>query len=175
VKVEVRSSVPGDGAFAEDASALIAGSADEFDLARRTPEFLRAKLEGGQAALALADDELVGFGYFSAWGGGAWVSHSGLVVRPDFRGEGVGRRLKQCLIEGSDAAFPDATTMSLTTSDSVLAMNRSLGFETAELSQLTDDPEFWAGCKTCRNYERVQREGRRCCCQAMIRPPRRRP
>ncbi len=169
--VEVRIAGPADAPFAAAAAALIDRAAAVADIARRDEELLRGKIEAGRAAIALDGDALVGFGYFSAWEGGRRVSHSGLVVRPDHRGEGLGRRLKLALFEASRRQFPRATTISLTTSPAVERLNLSLGFRRAPLEELTDDPEFWKGCRTCRNYERVRAEGKRCCCFGMIRPP----
>jgi GNAT superfamily N-acetyltransferase len=167
----VRVAVPADIRYAERASELIRAAAREHDIAEREPELLARKIETGRAAVALSEGLLVGFGFFSEWEDGAFVSHSGLVVRDDWRGKGLGRALKTCLFEASDAMFPEATTMSLTTSEAVKAMNLSLGFLVVPLDRLTVDEAFWDGCKTCRNYERVQREGGRCCCEGMIRVP----
>ena len=55
--------------------------------------------------------------------------------------------------------------MSLTTSPQVKKLNLSLGFHVVPLDQLADDPAFWEGCKTCRNYAEVKARGERCCCE----------
>ena len=99
------------------------------------------------------------------------MSHSGLVVRPDAQGLGLGRRLKTVLMESSRRQLPRATLMSLTTSPQVKKLNLSLGFRLVPLERLTDDPAFWEGCKTCRNYAEVQARGERCCCEGMILEP----
>jgi GNAT superfamily N-acetyltransferase len=169
--IEVRESGPADLHLAEAASALIHSAAGEFDIAERTPDWLRAKIEHGRAALALRAGELVGFGYWSSWENDAFVSHSGLVVRRDLRGHGLGRRLKQVLFDSSRRALPRATLMSLTTSPQVKEMNLALGFRVVPLERLTKDPAFWEGCRTCRNYAAVQARGERCCCEGMIREP----
>jgi GNAT superfamily N-acetyltransferase len=169
--VEVRESRPEDVHLAAAASRLIDLVAEGFDIARRTPEWLAQKIEAGRAALALDDGELVGFGYWSAWGGGAFASHSGLVVHPDRMGRGLGRRLKMVLFESTRRQLPRATMMSLTTSEQVKRMNASLGFHVVPLDRLTDDPEFWKGCETCRNYAEVLARGERCCCEGMILEP----
>jgi len=167
----VRASGPGDAAHAPAAVRLLAASAEEYDIATREESFLAPKLEGGRAALALAAQELVGFGYWSEWGGGAFVSHSGLVVHRDRRGAGLGRRLKELLLQGSQARFPGAVTMSLTSSPQVRALNLSLGFRPCRFDELTSDPAFWAGCEACRNYARIRSEGQICCCEPMLREP----
>ncbi|MDP6540680.1 MAG: GNAT family N-acetyltransferase [Planctomycetota bacterium] len=167
----VRASEPGDEGRAEEAARLIDSVAEAFDIARRDPEFLRAKIHARQAALAEFEEDLVGFGYWSAWDEGRFVSHSGLVVRPDLRGRGLGGELKRCLFASSRERLPAASVMSLTTSPQVRAMNLSLGFRVVPLDALPDDPEFWKGCEACRNVERVRREGLRCCCEAMLLDP----
>lgn len=170
-EILVRESRPEDVGFAAAASELIDAVADEFDIARRTPAWLARKIESAHAALAVKDGELVGFGYWSEWEGGRFVSHSGLVVRPDMHGRGLGRRLKTVLVRSSRRALPGATLMSLTTSPQVKKMNLSLGFRVVPLDRLTRDEAFWEGCKTCRNYAEVRARGERCCCEGMILEP----
>ena len=123
--------------------------------------------------LAVSAGELVGFGYWSDWEAGRFVSHSGLVVRPDQQGKGLGRRLKRVLFESSKGELPRATLMSLTSSPQVKKLNLSLGFHFVPLERLTSDPSFWEGCKTCRNYAAVRARGERCCCEGMILEPER--
>ncbi len=170
-RIEVRASRRADAYRAAAAAELIDGVADEFDIVRRAPEWLRDKIEAGRAALALKRAELVGFGYWSAWEGGRFVSHSGLVVRADLMRRGIARRLKTVLFESSRRELPHATLMSLTNSPPVKRLNLSLGFRVVPLDRLTSDPEFWAACKTCRNYADVQARGERCCCEGLIREP----
>lgn len=170
-QIVVRVSEPGDGRWAADASALIAQAAAEHDIAPRAVDFLSKKLETGRAALALDDGVLVGFGYWSEWEDGAFVSHSGLVVRPDQRGTGLGRELKALLFEGSRRRFPQAKVMSLTTSPQVRAMNLRLGFRPCGFAEVTTDEAFWDGCKTCSKYEETRAAGLRCCCEPMVMDP----
>lgn len=169
--VEVRIATPEDRKLAKAAERLIEGAVEGADIARRSKKLLRKKIESGRAAVALHDGELVGFGYFSKWQDGQFVSHSGLVVREDFQGRGLGRLLKERLFEASRKQFPDARIMSLTTSKAVESLNLSLGFRHVPLSELTTDPEFWKGCETCRNFEEVCKQGEQCCCFAMLLDP----
>jgi len=133
--------------------------------------FLEDKLRRGRAALALSGGELVGFGYWADWEGGRFVSHSGLVVRPDHRGRGLGRELKRRLFDSSRRELPGATLMSLTNSPEVKALNLGLGFVVVPLAELTSDPRFWEGCATCRNYAEIRARGERCCCEGMVLRP----
>jgi GNAT superfamily N-acetyltransferase len=167
-EVLVRGSGPEDAGLAPQASALIEEASHEHDIARRSVSFLEEKIRKGRAAFAFDGDELIGFGYWSDWEGGRFVSHSGLVVRPGYTGHGIGRRLKMELFESSRRALPKAKLMSLTTSPQVKAMNLALGFRVVPLDQLTTDPAFWEGCKTCRNYAEVQARGEKCCCEGML-------
>jgi GNAT superfamily N-acetyltransferase len=170
-EIEVRSSRAGDEGLAEAAAELIREAAKDWDVAVRPVDVLREKLGRGQAAVALLRGRLVGFGYWSSWESGKFVSHSGLVVRRDLQGLGLGRRMKLALFEGSRAALPRATLMSLTTHPKIKELNASLGFVPVPLERLTNDPAFWEGCKGCRNYEDVRSRGERCCCEAMILEP----
>jgi GNAT superfamily N-acetyltransferase len=169
--ITVRGTGPGDERFAAAASALIRSVAERYDIALRSEEWLAKKIVGGRAAVALYGDELVGFGYWSSWEDERFVSHSGLVVRADQRGHGVGKRLKRVLFESTRRALPSARIMSLTTSPQVIAMNGALGFELVPLERLTKDEAFWDGCRTCRNYADVRARGERCCCLGMLYEP----
>lgn len=167
----VRVATDADLRYAEAASAMIAEAASDHDVALRPPELLREKILKGQAVVALEGSELVGFGFWSPWQGGRFVSHSGLVVRADMRGHSLGRRLKQALMESSRRHHPEAVLMSLTSSPAVQAMNRSLGFETVPLDRLTHDPAFWSACQTCRNYPELRAHPDHCRCDGMILRP----
>jgi GNAT superfamily N-acetyltransferase len=169
--VLVRGSGPDDVAHAAAASKLIEEASVEHDIAPRAVPFLEAKIRKGRAAFAFDGGELIGFGYWSDWEAGRFVSHSGLVVRPDYMGRGLGREMKTRLFESSRRELPGATLMSLTTSPRVKAMNLRLGFQVVPIEELTTDESFWAGCKTCRNYEDVQARGDKCCCEAMVLKP----
>ena len=49
-------------------------------IARRTPEYISAKIKGGKAVVALDGERLVGFSYIECWGHGDYVATSGLIV-----------------------------------------------------------------------------------------------
>lgn len=169
--ITVRGTGPGDERFAAAAAELIRSVAHDHDIALRSEEWLAKKIAAGRAAVALEGDELIGFGYWSSWEHERFVSHSGLVVRADRRGHGLGKRLKRELFESTRRALPRARIMSLTTSPQVIAMNRALGFEIVPLERLTKDEAFWDGCRTCRNYADVRARGERCCCFGMLYEP----
>ena len=167
----LRTTLEEDVVFARAAAGLIEQAAAEYDLALRSADFLHDRIRAGHAVVALKGGELVGFGFWSEWEGGKFVSHSGLVVRRDLRRRGLGRRLKLMLFESSRRERPRATLISLTNSPQVHALNSSLGFGFVPLEELTADPAFWAGCRSCRNYTEVCVQGKRCCCQGMLLEP----
>ena len=68
--------------------------------------------------------------------------------------------------------YPNAKIFGLTTGLAVMKINSELGYEPVTYSELTDDEEFWAGCKSCVNYEILMSRGRKnCFCTAMLYDP----
>ena len=60
----------------------------------------------------------------------------------------------------------------MTTGLAVMKINSELGYEPVTYSELTDDEEFWAGCKSCVNYEILMSKDRKnCMCTAMLYEP----
>ncbi len=177
-EVVVRVSTPEDVRYAQVASALIERASHQHEIATRSPEELAEQIRLGNAVIALIDGELIGFGYFKVWSDLA-ISHSGLVVEPQFRGRKIGKRLKLLLCEESERRVPDGRMISLTTSPQVRHMNTSLEFRVVPLVELTIDPKFWAGCRGCHNFASVNAPGStegeltptgdRCCCEGMCR------
>jgi hypothetical protein len=54
----------------------------------------------------------------------------------------------------------------------VMKINSDLGYEPVTYSELTQDEKFWAGCKSCVNYEILMSKGRKnCLCTAMLFDP----
>jgi hypothetical protein len=67
---------------------------------------------------------------------------------------------------------PNAKLFGLTTGLAVMKINSELGYEPVTYSELTDDEEFWAGCKSCVNYEILMSKDRKnCMCTAMLYEP----
>ena len=51
-------------------------------------------------------------------------------------------------------------------------MNYELGYKPVTFSELTDDPEFWKGCQTCKNFDILTRTERKMClCTGMLYDP----
>ena len=53
-----------------------------------------------------------------------------------------------------------------------MKINSSLGYRPVSFAELTDDDQFWDGCKTCNNYDILLRCKRTVClCTAMVYDP----
>lgn len=53
-----------------------------------------------------------------------------------------------------------------------MKMNYELGYKPVTFSELTDDPEFWKGCQTCKNFDVLTRtEYKMCLCTGMLHDP----
>lgn len=161
-------------AYAERICQLIYESALQrgTGIARRTPEYISAKITGGKAVVALDGDKLVGFSYIECWGHGDYVATSGLIVDPEYRHLGLAAQIKARTFELARLKFPYAKIFSITTSLPVMKLNTRLGYKPVTFSELTDDEQFWKGCEGCCNYDILQRNNRRMClCTGMLYDP----
>jgi hypothetical protein len=53
-----------------------------------------------------------------------------------------------------------------------MKINSELGYEPVTYSELTQDEKFWAGCKSCVNYDiLMSKERKNCMCTAMLYDP----
>lgn len=141
-------------------------------IAKRTPEYVITKMENGNAVIALEGEKFAGFCYIEAWDHGKFVANSGLIVHPDFRNLGLAKRIKETIFEHSRKKYPEAKIFGITTGLAVMKINSDLGYRPVTFSELTDDPTFWKGCQTCRNYDILQRtEQKMCLCTGMLYDP----
>lgn len=141
-------------------------------IAKRSVEYIEDKMKTGKAVIALNGDVLVGFSYIETWGHRKFVANSGLIVNPDYRGQGIARKIKRRIFELSRELYPKAKIFSITTGLAVMKMNTELGFKPVTFSELTDDKEFWKGCQGCRNYDILQRnEYKMCLCTGLLHDP----
>ena len=141
-------------------------------IAKRSPEYIAQKMEEGKAVIALTTDgQWVGFCYIETWEG-EYVANSGLIVSPAFRKSGVAKSIKQEVFQLSRQKYPDAKIFGLTTGLAVMKINSDLGYEPVTYSELTQDEKFWAGCKSCVNYDiLMSKERKNCLCTAMLYDP----
>jgi len=142
-------------------------------IAKRSPEYLAQKMGEGKAVISLTDDgEWVGFCYIEAWEHGKFVANSGLIVSPAYRKTGVATEIKRRVFNLSRTKFPNAKIFGLTTGLAVMKMNSELGYVPVTYSELTDDQEFWAGCKSCVNFDILtSKERKNCLCTGMLYDP----
>lgn len=141
-------------------------------IARRTPEYIAAKITGGKSVVAMHGERLVGFSYIECWSHGDFVATSGLIVDPEYRHLGLAGAIKAKTFELARLRFPFAKLFSITTSLPVMKLNSRMGYKPVTFSELTDDEEFWRGCEGCRNYDILQRNNRRMClCTGMLYDP----
>jgi hypothetical protein len=142
-------------------------------IAKRSPEYVSQKMIEGKAVIAVTkENKWVGFCYIEAWGHEKFVANSGLIVAPEFRKTGIAKSIKQRIFELSRQRYPDAKIFGLTTGLAVMKINSDLGYKPVTYSELTDDDNFWAGCKSCVNYDILMSKGRKnCLCTAMLFDP----
>lgn len=150
-------------------SAIARGSG----ISRRTPASLIDKMKAGKAIIALTNDnQWVGFSYLEVWANGEFVSNSGMIVSPGFRGRGVAKAIKKEIFLLSRRSYPDAKIFSITTGLAIMQMNAKLGFLPVTYSEIPGEQAFWKGCQSCVNYAIL--EGKKCSnclCTAMLYTP----
>nr|WP_317740091.1 GNAT family N-acetyltransferase [Chryseobacterium soli] len=138
-------------------------------IAKRSIEYLSKKISEGNAVVATENGEWVGFCYIETWSHGQFVANSGLIVSPKFRNRGVATLIKNRVFQLSREKYPTAKVFGLTTGLAVMKINSDLGYKPVIYSELTQDEEFWSGCKNCVNYEiLMMKERKNCLCTAML-------
>jgi len=149
-----------------ESSAKIRGTG----IAKRSCSYVRQKMEEGKAVIAFSENkQWAGFCYIETWQSGEYVANSGLIVAPAFRKEGVARLIKEKIFELSRTRYPQSKIFGLTTGLAVMKINSELGYEPVTYSELTNDAEFWNGCKSCVNYSILtSKDFKNCLCTAML-------
>ena len=141
-------------------------------IAKRKPKYIITKMENGNAVIALDGNQFAGFCYIEAWSHGKFVANSGLIVHPDYRNQGLAKKIKKVVFEHSITKFPDSKVFSITTGLAVMKMNSDLGYKPVTFSELTNDQSFWKGCQTCKNFDVLTRtEQKMCLCTGMLYDP----
>jgi len=141
-------------------------------IAERTPEYITKKISTGDSIIALENDEFAGFCYIETWDNKSFVVNSGLIVHPNFRNQGLAKKIKKKILEYSKEKYPDAKIFGITTGLAVLKINYELGYQPVTFSELTSDEAFWTGCKTCKNYDVLLRTDKKLClCTGMLYDP----
>lgn len=141
-------------------------------IAKRSPEYVATKMREAKAVIALDGDKFAGFSYIETWGNKHYVTTSGLIVHPDYRGLGLAKRIKALTFTLARVRWPHAKIFSLTSGSAVMKMNTQLGYLPVTFNDLTDDESFWRGCEGCINHDILVRTGRHyCICTAMLFDP----
>ncbi len=141
-------------------------------IAKRSHEYVATKMKEGKAVIALYDNEFVGFSYIETWGNKTYVTTSGLIVNPKYRGRGVAKRIKNVTFTLARVRWPHAKIFSLTSGSAVMKMNTQLGYLPVVFADLTDDESFWRGCRGCINHDILARTKRQfCICTGMMYNP----
>lgn len=171
----IRVATAADSHFATTITDEMASSAKArgTGIAKRSPEYIEQKIMEGKSVIALTTDgEWVGFCYIEVWEHNKFVANSGLIVSPAFRKTGVAKSIKKRIFELSREKYPDSKIFGLTTGLAVMKINSDLGYEPVTYSELTTDEHFWAGCKSCVNYDiLMSKERKNCMCTAMLFDP----
>ncbi|KXB36739.1 hypothetical protein HMPREF1870_02670 [Bacteroidales bacterium KA00344] len=141
-------------------------------IAKRSPDYVATKMKEAKAVIALQDDTFAGFSYIETWGNKRYVTTSGLIVHPNFRGKGLAKRIKNMTFTLARVRWPHAKIFSLTSGSAVMKMNTQLGYHPVTFADLTDDESFWRGCEGCVNKDILHRTERKfCICTAMLFDP----
>lgn len=141
-------------------------------IAKRTHEYLLNKMREAKAVIALDGDRFAGFSYIETWQDKKYVTTSGLIVHPDYRGRGLAKRIKDMTFTLARIRWPHAKIFSLTSGAAVMAMNTQLGYKPVTFADLTQDEAFWKGCEGCVNVDILHRTGRKyCICTGMLYDP----
>jgi GNAT superfamily N-acetyltransferase len=143
-------------------------------IAKRTHEYVATKMKEAKAVIALrkSDGCFAGFSYIETWGNKQYVTTSGLIVHPDFRGLGLAKRIKDMTFTLARIRWPQAKIFSLTSGAAVMKMNTELGYKPVTFAELTDDESFWKGCEGCINVDVLHRTDRKyCICTGMLFDP----
>lgn len=174
-EIIVRVAIPDDKKYSVIITDEMASSAAArgTGIARRSPDYIEKKIDEGKAVIALTkNNEWVGFCYIETWSHGEYVANSGLIVVPQYRKGGVAKKIKKSIFDLSRKLYPEAKIFGLTTGLAVMKINSELGYEPVTYSELTQDEQFWAGCKSCVNYDILMSKDRKnCMCTAMLYDP----
>lgn len=141
-------------------------------IASRKPEYIARKMQEAKAVIALHGDDFAGFSYIETWEHKSYVTTSGLIVRPEFRGLGIAKKIKDLTFSLARTRWPNAKIFSLTSGAAVMAMNTRLGYKPVTFADLTSDEAFWKGCEGCVNVDILKRTDRKyCICTGMLFDP----
>lgn len=174
IKITVADS--GHHRFAEEICEIMEAAAKVrgTGIAKRAPEYIREKISQGKAVIAVdrQNDRFAGFCYIEDWSHGNYIANSGLIVHPDYRKQGLAKKIKNKIFELSREKYPEAKIFGITTSLAVMKINSDLGYKPVTFSELTQEEAFWKGCQSCPNYDILNRTDKvHCLCTGMLYDP----
>ncbi len=103
---------------------------------------------------------------------GKYIANSGLIVANAYRKSGVAKRIKKQIFEISRNRYPELKIFGLTTGPTIMKINSELGYTRVTYSEMTNDEQFWNGCKSCNNYAILASKNfQNCLCTAMLYDP----
>lgn len=142
-------------------------------ISKRSPEAIAEKMRAGKAVIAFTPDGYwAGFAYLESYDNGRFVSNSGLIVAAEYRKLGIAAAIKQQLFDLCRQLYPKAMIFGITTGAAVMKINTRMGFEPVVYADITQDPRFWDGCKSCVNYPILTaKDHKHCLCTAMLYNP----
>ena len=131
------------------------------------------KIEEGKAVIALTEDnDGLAFVILKPGDMKNLLPTAALLLRRHSGKSGIAKSIKRKIFDLSREKYPDAKIFGLTTGLAVMKINSDLGYEPVTYSELTDDENFWAGCKSCVNYDiLMSKERKNCMCTAMLYDP----
>ena len=174
MNIVIKITTPDDARYAEKISKMInlAAQARGTGISERPPNYIRSKIEKGEAVIALRECEVIGFCYIEIWGYGKYVANSGLIVDKRFRRQGLATRIKKAASQLSQEKYPQAKLFGITTSAAVMKINNDLGYRPVAFPELIIEDKFWKGCQSCPNYDILSRNHfNNCLCTAMLLEP----
>ena len=89
-------------------------------IAKRSPEYVATKMREAKAVIALDGERFAGFSYIETWGNKHYVTTSGLIVHPNYRGLGLAKRIKDMTFTLARLRWPHAKIFSLTSGSAVM-------------------------------------------------------
>ena len=141
-------------------------------IAKRKPEYIEKKILENKSIIATDNGNLIGYCYIESWGHQKFVATSGLIVKEEYRGQGLSKKIKNKAFNLSREKFPKAKLFSITTSIAVMKLNMDIGYKPVTFKELTDDRAFWKGCEGCVNYKILQQTNRtHCLCTGLLYDP----
>ena len=141
-------------------------------IAKRSPDYIRQKIEEGNAVIAFKVEKFAGFCYIESWDNGKYIANSGLIVAEEFRKSGLAKKIKAKIFHLSRKKFPEAKIFGITTSLAVMKINSELGYKPVTFSELTGDKSFWNSCQSCKNFDiLIGNDCKMCLCTGMLYDP----